>query len=332
MLLRNAVFGIFAAASALALQSGAAQALDRVSIGTGPAGTLYNQIGTTMAGVLQREMKIPANTRPFSGTTVYLPPLAAGELNAGINSSVESRSAYLGEGVFEKPVTTIRALATLNRAPFQFFARGSDNITSVEQLKGKKVVTQYRTIRPFDAVISSALATAGLTDKDVEAVVMAGVPDAIRAVSDGRVDAAVVALNIPPLREADATLQGGIRVLTMGPKEDAVNSVPGLEVGTIGPGPASVGIPVPTRVTYMPVYLNSNTHVSADDAYTMVKTVYDNWAEMQEALPALRSTKQADFLPARVSHPFHDGAIRFFKEIGLWTAQHQADQDALLKP
>lgn len=331
MRLKSAVLGLVTAVSVTAMLGNAAQAMDRVSIGTGPAGTLYNQIGTTIASVIQRELDTQTNTRPFSGTTVYLPPLASGELTLGINSSIESRAAYTGTGVFEKPVTTIRALATLNRAPFQFFARGADNITSVEQLKGKKVVTQYRTIRPFDAVISSALATAGLTDKDVDAVVMAGVPDAIRAVADGRVDAAVVALNIPPLREADATLQGGIRVLTMGPNEAAVNDIPGLEVGSIGPSPAAVGIPQPTRVTYMPVYMNSSTHVSEDDAYQLVKTVYNNWKEVQEALPALRSSKPEQFLPERISHPFHDGAIRFYKEIGLWNAKHQADQDALVK-
>jgi len=47
-------------------------------------------------------------------------------------------------------------------------------------------------------------------------------------------------------------------------------------------------------------------------------------------MPPLRGIKQADLAPVKMSHPFHEGAVRYFKEAGLWSAAHQAQQEALL--
>jgi hypothetical protein len=63
----------------------------------------------------------------------------------------------------------------------------------------------------------------------------------------------------------------------------------------------------------------------------VVKTTYENWADMQKAVPALRGMKPEQMVPEKLSHPFHDGAIRYFKEIGLWTPELDAQQAAFLK-
>jgi hypothetical protein len=192
------------------------------------------------------------------------------------------------------------------------FSRGLDEVLSV--------------VRPDNA---ASLAVCGLRLEDVQQVAVAGVPDAIRALVEGRAVAASTMLGIPALREAHATVPGGLRVLTLGPDESPITDMPGFEAVEIQPGPAMAGILKPTRVTRMDVYLNTNVHVSADDVYAVVRTFHQHWSELQKSLPAFRSVQANEIAPVRLVHPYHEGAVRYYKEAGLWTDEHERLQRSL---
>ena len=126
-----------------------------------------------------------------------------------------------------------------------------------------------------------------------------------------------------------ATVPGGLRVLALGPDEKPITDMPGFEAVEIQPGPAMAGILEPTRVTRMDVYLNSSVHVAADDVYRLVRTYHQHWSELQKSLPAFRSVTAGEVAPVRLVHPYHEGAIRYYKEAGLWTAEHERLQKSL---
>lgn len=307
-----------------------AAALDRLTIGTGPAGSLYNQIGTTLSTLAQEHLGATGAARPFTGTTSYLPMVHTGDIEAGIFGGLESRDAYAGVDPYPAAMTNLRALLVVSRPSFQFFTRANDGMTSVADLRGRRVVTEFRAIRAFDEVIRATLASAGLSFDDVEPVVTAGIDDAITGVQDGRIDATMVALGIPPLRQADATIPGGIRVLTLGENQDAVTDVVGLQISTVAPSPAQVGIPEPIEAVSFNTFLNVGAGMSDEDAFALARAIHTNWAQAQEALPPLRGMRAENMVPEILSHPHHPGAIAYFREIGLWTDAHQAQQDALM--
>ena len=322
---------LFALTTAVALAIAApVAALDRLTIGTGPAGSLYNQIGTTLSTLVQEHLGTTGAARPFTGTTSYLPMVHTGDIEAGILGGLESRDAYAGVDPYPAAMTNMRALLVVSRPSFQFFTRANDGLTSVADLRGQRVVTEFRAIRAFDEVIRATLASAGLTFDDVESVVTAGIDDAITGVQDGRIDASMVALGIPPLRQADATIPGGIRVLTLGENHEAITDVVGLQINAVGPSPAQVGIPEPIDAVSFNTFLNVGTTMSDEDAYTLTQTIHQNWAQAQEALPPLRGMRAENMVPETLSHPYHPGAITYFREVGLWTDAHQAQQDAFL--
>lgn len=304
--------------------------LDRITIGTGPAGTLYNQIGTTLTTLSQRELAMASTARPYTGSSIYIPQMHRGELAFGLNNAADTRAAYRGEHVYAKPMNALRAAMLVARSPFQFFVREDSGIRSLADLKGKPVVTSFRSIAPFDRIHALILSTAGLTFDDVEQVTVAGVPDAIRALVENRVVAACTMLGIPALREAHVTVPSGLRVLPLGPNEEAMTQVPGFTVIDLQPGPAAVGVREPTRVGQMDVYLNTSIHVMEEDVYRVVRTFHDNWAELQQAHPVFRAVQPAQHAPLVIGHPYHDGAVLFFKEKGLWTDAHAQLQQSLL--
>ncbi|MEW5424400.1 TAXI family TRAP transporter solute-binding subunit [Amorphus sp. 3PC139-8] len=331
---RRAVRSLVAAGAigaALCATAHAQMTLDRVTIGTGPAGLLYSQIATALTSIIQDKTGIPSTARPHGGTSQYLPQLHRGEILLGINSGLDASSAYLGKEPYPQAMDGIRAVLAIAQANYSFIARANAGIETVGDMKGKRVVTAYRTLALFDDVNRALLETAGLTEEDITPVAETNVPDAIQALTSDRVDVTAAILAITAHREADAAIPGGTRVVGLGPDDAPVDALQGFHVGILEPGPGTVGVKEPTKIAIYDSYLNTGVHANADDIYEIAKITYENWAAMQKAVPALRGMTADDLVPARISHPFHDGAIRYFREIGLWTPEHDKQQAALLK-
>jgi hypothetical protein len=72
-------------------------------------------------------------------------------------------------------------------------------------------------------------------------------------------------------------------------------------------------------------------HIDDDIIYNVVKAIdkgYDIFKDMHKALPAFKLKAAVDS-PSPV--PYHDGAIRYFKEAGVWTAELDKWQAQQLK-
>jgi TRAP transporter TAXI family solute receptor len=303
----------------------------RITVATGPASTFYNQVATAVSNQLQQELGVASTARPFGGTTIYLPQLHRGDIALGLNSALDSGAAYLGEEPYPQALSNVRAAMLLFRAPYALHARGDSTIETIADLKGKPVITAYRSVVLFQRVHEVLLATAGLTPDDIKPVEAAGVADAVRSLVEGRVAAAGSITNIGLLREADASVSGGLRVLALGENEAALEQLAGFTATTLKPGPASVGVTKPMRVAQFDVYLNTSSKHAADDVYRQVKAIHQNWGKLQKEVPGLRGADAAELAPANISHPYHEGAVRYFKEVGLWTDKHERRQQEMLK-
>jgi len=70
----------------------------------------------------------------------------------------------------------------------------------------------------------------------------------------------------------------------------------------------------------------TSASLSDDDAYKLIKTLHENWEKLREDYPPLRSVARDKLALVDVTAPYHPGAIRYFKEVGLWTDAHDAKQ------
>ena len=76
--------------------------------------------------------------------------------------------------------------------------------------------------------------------------------------------------------------------------------------------------------------LNTGVHISDDQAYEIISTIHGNWASLREDVSLLADITAGDLAPADNMHPYHPGAVRYFREVGLWTDAHERNQAALL--
>lgn len=328
-----AVFLAFAATAAMALPAAAQSPLRQITIGTNPAGTTYFVLGGGFAALFQEKLGIRSSAQPYSGSSVYLPLLNSGGVTMGLNSSMDTALAYSGRKPYDTPLKNVRVLARIWVLPYAYFVRAKSGITSMAQLKGKRVVVTLKSNVELAALNRTILATGGVASGDVTDVVAGSIPQNISDVVEGRADAGISALGIPLLHKAAAGIPGGIRILPVGPLgTDAFMAEHSPGTGTIEakPSPRDVGVSKPIRVAAFDTYLNISSKVSDADAYKLTKAVYDNWKSLQKAHPPLRGTTLKMLAPANTTAPYHPGAIKFYKQVGLWTAADQRHQEQLL--
>lgn len=323
-----------AAAVAVSLigATGAAQAkLKRITIGTNPSGTVYYLIGSGFAKTFQEKLGIRSTAQPYAGSTVYVPLYAKGEMTLGLNNSMDSGAAYRGKGDYKKPLKSIRALARFWVIPYTFMVRADSGIKTLADLKGKKVVTKIQSVTSLTNLGLRILATAGVSSSSVTGMDSGSLVRNIDLVVEGRADAAPTAYSMPAVRKANATVPGGILLLPLGSKgTDAFmdEAVPGSRTAMAMPSKQRPFIKQPTKVAAFDAYLNSGSAVSDEDAYMLVKTLYDNWKELQKAYGPLRGVQANQLAPATNPHPYAAGAVRFYKEAGIWTDANEKRQKA----
>ncbi len=302
-----------------------------LTIASNPAGTHSYTVAGGLARVLQEEQGVRATIRPFSGSSVYQPMLHRGEIALGLNTGIDSYVAYRGLPPYENAMPNLRLLGMMFPLRIMYMVRADSGLRSIEDLRGRRVVVTFRANAALEQLHRGILATGGLTVDDVESMTVAGLPEAMRMLAEGRADAVPTGMNTALSMQVDSTLPGGVRYLTMGQDEARLpETMPGVRIVTALPDETTSGVEGPTRVSWVPDYLNTGIHMSDDDAYRIIRTIHENWEELRSAYVQMRTTPAEAVAPADNLHPYHPGAVRYFREAGLWTEAHEANQARVL--
>jgi TRAP-type uncharacterized transport system substrate-binding protein len=148
---------------------------------------------------------------------------------------------------------------------------------------------------------------------------------------EGRIDATNAAIGMAKGAEADAKI--GIRFLpgSMNPKDikRAQGVFPGGTYVVQPAGPPGMDKPKPMW-TY-PVLIVTSVHLPDAIAHEMLRVLAENYKEAWPLHPAIKGWEPKDMVMKDITVPYHDGAIKFYKEKGLWSAEMDTVQERLLK-
>lgn len=301
--------------------------LRRIAIGSNPAGTNYYVVASGIAKLLQDETGIPSTVRPFSGSSVYMPMLQRGEIALGINTEIDSLSAFSALDPYPAPMSNLRLVAAMMPLRDNLMVRADSGMRTIEDLRGRRVVVAIRSNVALERWHWALLATGGLGPDDIDMVSVASLPDGVRLLTEGRVDAAPIGIATALARQAEATIPGGIRFLGVGRDEaQLTDTMQGARVDPFIPDMAAVGVPEPTRLARFATYLNTGAHLEDDDAYLIAGTIHQQWESLRRDYALLAPVAADDIAPPDSPHPFHPGAARYFREAGLWTEAHERNQ------
>ena len=317
------------AAVALAPCMPAFAQIRRITIGTNPAGSIYFTLGGGLAKVLTEKMGVQAIVQPYTGSSVYLPLVDNGEVTAGLSSTLNSGAAYRGDLEYKGRATKkLRSLARIFSLPYTFTVRANSGIKTVADLKGKKVVMEFRALLGLKPMNEALIQAGGLKLSDVTPVTVAGLKQGLDALADKAVDATAVAAGIAMVQEANASIPGGVRYLDVtGPKaNDAfmAETLPGSSLMKLTPNPRMPEVKEPVTIGTYDVFLLVGAGLSNSDATKMTGVLIDNWPDLQKDYPALRAAKLEDLSRASNVVPYHPGAIAAYKAKNMWTGLNEA--------
>lgn len=306
---RKACRAMAAATGALAaLSLGASLAAAQTyGIATMQPGTLSHTSASAIAKVLKEKGGMNVLVQPTGGESTLIPLVSRGESDLGIANIFEVELARAGS-------PNMRLIGSLHALRGAFWVRKDSPMKTIADLKGKKVVLGFSAMRTIDPMIKAILASGGLTEKDVQPVL---VPNVVRGADDfasGASDMFFFAFGAPKVREVDATV-GGIRALEIpvSGMAAAKKILPEGYLSPAAPNPFFIGVEKPMGVYTWDNMLFTNAKVKDEVVYKMIETLEKNKADLVAVQPALRDFSAANLYKS-YDIPYHPGALKYFKD------------------
>lgn len=335
---RASLIAALTAASSLALaeppapQLPATLAWSAYDVGSGG----YNQ-AVAIGNALKQKYNVSLRVLPGKNDISRTLPLKNGQVQFAANGV---GGAYLSqEGVFEFGASQwgpqpVRALMLNSSDQLLTIVAAKDTgVKTVADLKGKRVAWVIGS-PSLNQNITAILAFANLTWDDVKKVEFGGFGASMDGIVNNQVDAAFTSsisgkafqiaksprgLVYPVMPASDKA--GWARLNALAPFFFPFNGTEGAELSKEHPV-AAAAYPYPILMTY--------AAQDADLVYNMTNAMVSAFADYKAAAPGNdgwdKSRQKFDWVI-----PYHDGAIKYWKEAGLWKPEHQAHNDKLIQ-
>jgi len=305
-----------------------------VFIATNPQGSIYYSFGSVLGKVLDDHSGIGARVRPSGGSSAYIPAISQGKIDLGVNNANDVRMAYRGMEPFVKS-PNIRVLTVMCPLLVGMLVRNNSDIMTMQDMRGKRVASKFPAQLSIVYCIGGMMAADGLSWEDVKEVPVTNVVVGVQALIENRLDVTSFAVMAAKVKEAHSTIPGGVRWLSINASKEGAEKMAEVFPGSYpflikANAKGTVGITKDTNVQAYDVVLTGGTKLSDDAAYAIVKTLHAHPAEIQKGHGLLRRFGTDQMVKSNVTIPYHDGAIKFYKEAGLWTAEMDKTQKRLL--
>ena len=293
----------------------------------------------SVAESVRRVVPIDIAAASIPGDIAVLSALKDGTADFIMPGSATVQTAFRGLGVFEEagwePMPDIRALWTIRWTDVGIGVKADSDIYSLYDLKGKR----FAICEVSDAYMLGARALAAWIEADLETdfehVVAPDYSGAILYVKDGFADFAMSGMSAANAYETEAA-PGGLRWLTMSPDDTAgwqrwKDSWP---VPGYGPVFRSYGTAaaIPEEGVWgfgSPYAWVCLKDMDEEVVYTLAKGLSMGYQYFWDLGPHLWQSSLANNTDTGftlVDIPLHAGVVRWFKEIGCWTPDLEAEQ------
>jgi TRAP transporter TAXI family solute receptor len=292
------------------------------AIATNPAGTGAHALGAGLASVASKVTGIALKVQPYNGPNAWMPLLESGELELGVLNILDSQMAATGTGNYKKPYPMLRVIAG-GVFPFTASAmvRDKSDIKQISDLKGKRMAWDYGGHMISQTFLNAVLETGGIKPSDVQQIRVSNVNDGIRAVPEGKVDASWASLGTGTNEEANA--MEPVRLLNI-PNTEASNKILGRYGGSVVKATPSAGVRGETFVLGYALHIVGSSKLSDRAVTALTKAWWDNLAELQTIHPLFKQWTKENQAISNFTIPYHPGAVKFYKDVGVWTAKQDA--------
>ena len=302
---------------------GAAQAFAEqfVSIGTGGVTGVYYPTGGAICRLVNKDRKshgIRCFAESTGGSVYNINTVRAGELEFGVAQSDWQHHAYRGTSKFadKGKFKDLRAVFSVHPEPFTLIARKGADVSSFGDLMGKKVnvgnpgsgqrATMEVVMEAFSMKMSHFSLAAELKGSEMA-----------QAICDGKIDAMIYTVGHPAAAVTEAATSCDVELVSVigAPIDRLISDNSFYRVATV-PGGMYAGSPNDTITFGVGATVITSADVPEKVVYTVVKAVFDNFADFKKLHPAFRNLKEEEMISDGLSAPIHPGAAMYYRERG----------------
>ena len=290
-----------------------------ISIGTAPAGGAFFVVGAAIAEVVGgnvTEANWEVTAEATKGTQENIRRIVNGELEFALANAAISYFAVRGEGAWATE-HTIRNVMTLAPNVGLFLTSKSSGIRGIRDFAGKRIV-----IGPagagFEYFLKPILAAHGITYDDFTPINSTYI-GAVDLLADGSAAAAFVGGAIPTPAATQASTSQDIFFIPFddAAKQSLFADYPFFNAVTI-PANTYKGQTEPfASMNVGAMHLITAENADENTVYEFTKTLYTHRAEVVKRHGAGKAINPKNVVKD-IGTPFHPGAIRFYREIGIW--------------
>ena len=303
------------AASTLLVVATPVFAQEQLSIATGGTGGVYFPMGGGLAEIINGKIDGYSATAEVTGASVEnMGLVATGDADLAIALADTVQQGYTGTGRFEgNALPMVRGLASLYANMIQIVALEGSGITTLEDLRGKRV--SVGAPGSGTEVNAAAILNAnGMTYDDIEEQRL-NFNETADALANGDIDAGFWSVGAPTSSILNLATTNSIVMIELSDAEiaaaraaDPIFAQTTLDAGIYD----GVGA---TTVLGVPNVLVVSSEMSDDLAYAITSAMFENIEDLLAVHPAANQTT-VEFTLAATPIPLHPGAIRYFEEIG----------------
>lgn len=290
-----------------------------VGIGTTKGGATA-QVTAAIAKVVSAHAGLQMRPQPYANTSQYIPVVNAGKLEFAASNIFQLAFAVNGKGMSEgRPNPNLRMVATLMAFRVGFFVAQKSGIKTFADLKGKRLPGfKDRALGTY--LLLGTAANLNVSTADWKYIQVPNFPRMWDGFKRGTLDTVIAAVGSKPTRDMQAS-QGDLRILPISDDKEAVSRMrrhlPQSYVLTMKANPKLPGLGEDTKVMAFDYTLWAHKDVKDDVVYKVVRAMHDHADELKAAAPLWRGFK-AEGMAKDVGIAYHPGAIRYYREKGMW--------------
>jgi uncharacterized protein len=314
---------IFVMALILTVLMATTVAARTINIASSNPGSATHSASAAVAKVIADSLKTQTRVIPHGGQSAFIPAVNAGEADFGIANSYEFLVAVTGTGIYQgQTLKDLRMVSVLYPIRNAFWVRKDSPIKSIKDLKGKKVPGGWTAQKIVGYTTAALLANAGLTYDDVDMVPVPNVNMGADEFMQGKVETFYFAMGSGKVLEAGSKV-GGLRALSIDTSPEAIarskKHLPPMYPSLVQPSESNYGIVGPSHLLAIDFILITNKNVPDDLIHQVCKVLSGG----KNALTASFKPLGDGFGPDKMAKPlttgeYHPGAVKFYKEVGLW--------------
>ena len=304
-----------------------------VNIVTAPPGGAWYAIGGVLANIINEGVpNVQAIPETTGGALENVRLVGTGQSDLGFVIIKTALQGYQGEAPFQQQYTDLRMLlASLDVGRIHAVVNASSPLQDICGLNGTRVAVGPSGHGSLSNLREIFSAGCGFTFDEITPVYLP-YGQSLSALGDGRVDSAILYMSPPAATISEFGASHDYRLLPMSETaRDAMVAQYSYYRKIDIPLNAYEGIDSATPVVGTANGVMVSAGLPGDLVYQIAKAVFENIDRLRASYPTLGQFS-LEVAAQDGLIPFHDGAIRYYQEMGVWPEAAPAEEDSSQTP